>query len=109
MMSNEKKKVCENIIIPPAHTTYCTPSSHFPMTIPPYLHLCRPHHQLILYLDDEVAYLSVAAPNTPHESLWALEKQCGEHLRNPQISRTSSSHEGIYLAARKQAYLCMKC
>lgn len=33
----------------------------------------------------------------PRESLRALEK----HLRNPQISRTSSSHEGIYLAARK--------
>lgn len=41
--------------------------------------LCRLHHQLILYLDDEVAYLSVDAPNTLPASL------CG-HLKSSAAS-----------------------
>lgn len=111
MMARGKKKekenrLCENTAVPSAHTAYCTFSSHFLMTIPPNLRLCGRHHQLILYLVDEVAYLSAAAAITLPASL------CG-HLKS--ICETPKSlalhplmRESTWQRERR-AYLCMKC
>lgn len=93
----------------PTQHTVCSPL-HFPTTIHPFLHLRCLHHQLILYLADEVAYSSAVAPNTLPASLCGhLKSSVASICETPQISCISTSHEGIYLGARKQAYLCMKC
>lgn len=118
MMARGKKKgkkekenrLCENTAVPSAHTAYCTFSSHFLMTIPPNLHLSGRHHQLILYLVDEEAYLSAAAAITLPTSL------CG-HLKSgvASICETPKSltlhplmRESTWQRERR-AYLCMKC
>lgn len=87
-MGKEKNCQHENSIVPqPAHTTYCTASSHFPVTVPPYLCLCSLHHYLILYLDGEVAYLSVAAPNTsPRVSVGTWKAVWRASAKPPNLS-----------------------